>query len=177
MRVTDQDPAGDMGRRAAAAGQPISVCPYPEGNWLGDRWRKAWTAETARIGTVRALHGDLPAPEHMRGNGRYSPEETDSISAMLERGHDAAYIARALRRPLHSVEVKIGNMMKIAPAWSPDQDRDLSARAHRKDGPSLKQIAAELGRTPHSVGSRLAHLGIQLRSRRALAQQCGQAAE
>ena len=34
-----QDPAGDMGRRAAKAGEPVTACPYPEGNWLGERWR------------------------------------------------------------------------------------------------------------------------------------------
>jgi hypothetical protein len=169
MRVYNQDPAGDMGRRAALAGLPISACPWPEGNWLAERWKASYLAEVARIGKARLLYGDLKVPVHTRGAGRYSPEETDSIQAMLAHGHDASYIARVLKRPLHSVEVKIGNMLKVPPVWSPDQDRDLAKRARRADHPSLKQIAAELGRTAHAVGSRLAHLGIRLNAHRPLA--------
>jgi hypothetical protein len=157
MRVFNQDPASDMGRRAAGSRLSIGACPYPEGNWLGDRWRAAWRAETERLGGLE--HRAVAAPQTYVGNEPYSFEETDSIHAMLARGRDAAYIARALNRPLHSVAVKIGAMMKSYTAWSGTQDRDLIARVQRQDLPSLRQIAEELGRSVHSIGSRVAHHG------------------
>jgi len=167
-RVWNQDPASDMGRRAAAGGLSIRACPYPEGNWLGERWRAAWRVETARLGGLE--HRNVTTPAIFAGNEPYSFEETDSIHAMLARGRDAAYIARALNRPQHSVEVKIGAMMNSYAAWSPAQDRDLIARVQRQGLPSLRQIAEEIGRTVHSVGSRVAHHGGLKRLRAAATQ-------
>jgi hypothetical protein len=156
-RVFNQDPAGDAGRRAAAAGLSVSACPYPIGNWLGDRWRASWLDEMARIG--RLEHRGFETPEITPGVSPYSMEETESVLAMLARNRDASYIAKVLNRPIRSVEVKIGSMNMERAAWTPPQDRDLLDRARRADHPGLKQIAAELGRTVHAVGSRLAHHG------------------
>ena len=102
-RVCNQDPAGDGGRRAARAGETVQACPYPEGNWLGDRWRAAHRDELARLGqTMPAQWQPGPAIADW-----YSWEDLASVASLDARGRDPGYIAVALHRPVKSVQGKI----------------------------------------------------------------------
>jgi hypothetical protein len=172
MRVFNQDPASDMGRRAAAAGliDRRSVPIRPATGWatVGARLISTKPPAWARSSIATSRRRRLSP-----GTEPYSTEETRSIQAMLEHGRDATYIARVLKRPVHSVEVKIGAMMKAAPAWSFGQDYGPDRPRQAPDRPSLRQIASELGRTVHSVGSRLSHHGIRLKDLRAAGSAAG----
>jgi DNA-binding NarL/FixJ family response regulator len=165
MRVFNQDPATDMGRRAARAGERIGACPYPEGNWLAERWTAAYLDEIAAIGQGEVAPRSEPTISPSGGLGHYRPDEVDTINALLAKGKDANFIAHALNRPVHSVEVKIGKMMKVPPAWTNAQDRELTALARSPERLSVKQIAERLVRSTAAVGSRLHHLQIRLRNR------------
>jgi hypothetical protein len=102
-RVWNQDPAGDGARRAARAGESLASCPYPEGNWLGERWRAAYIAECQRLGRKAPVQRK-PGP---RIGDWYSFEALASVASLDARGHDASYIATALRRKVGSVREKI----------------------------------------------------------------------
>ena len=107
MRVFNQDPAGDGGRRAAKAGAAITACPYPEGNWLGERWRAAWRAEMERLGQHVPIVLPATGP---RIDDWYSMEELISVASLASFGHGPAYIAAALHKTAKSVRSKLDGL-------------------------------------------------------------------